>query len=70
MFKRKIWSFSNTDFREYQSVLKNQNWESFLSNDIDQTCNSITKCIIESATETIPNKTIMSRPSDLSCCKF
>ena len=70
MFKRKIWSFSNTDFREYQSVLKNQNWDSFLSNDIDQTCNSITKCIIESATETIPNKTIMSRPSVLSCCKF
>ena len=64
MFKRKIWSFSNTDFREYQSVLKNQNWDSFLSNDIDQTCNSITKCIIESATETIPNKTIMSRHSD------
>lgn len=63
-YKRKIWSFSNTDFQDYQFLIKNQDWDSLHSNDIDQTCDSITNCIINSATKTIPNKIITLRPND------
>lgn len=34
-YKRNIWSFSNTKLRDYQFLLKNQDWDSLHSNDID-----------------------------------
>ena len=63
-YKRKIWSFSKTDFLEYQNNLKNQNWDVLIHNEIDKACSNITNCIIDTATKTIPNKIVTSRPSD------
>lgn len=63
-YKRKIWSFSNTDFQDYQFLIKNQDCDSLHTNDTDQTCDIITNCIINSATKTIPNKIITLRPND------
>ena len=63
-YKRKIWSFSKTNFLEYQTELKNQNWDILIHDNIDKACNDITNCIIDSATKTIPNKIITSRPCD------
>ena len=63
-YKRKIWTFSKTDFQDYQTNLKNQDWDALISNDIDLTCSNINNCIIDVATKTIPNKVITSRPSE------
>ncbi|KAK3105198.1 hypothetical protein FSP39_019583 [Pinctada imbricata] len=65
-FSRKIWVFNNTNFEQYRNKLSSIDWTPILlEENIDKSAEKITNCILQTATETIPNKYITVRKNDL-----
>ena len=64
VFKRKIWSFKNTDFTAYRQALENTLWDELICEDVNLSANNMTDVINQSASLHIPNKVVTIRKND------
>ncbi len=64
-YSRKIWKYNDGDYQKLRSILSHADW-SYLNDDssIEHKCKLLTSEILNAATESIPNKTALIRPSD------
>ncbi|MES9881747.1 MAG: reverse transcriptase family protein [Sedimenticola sp.] len=64
-YRRTIWKYNVGDYEKLRSILTETDW-SYLSDEstIDNKCNSLTSTILNAASESIPNKTALIRPTD------
>ena len=63
-YKRTMWQFSKTNFENYRMAIANFDWDSCFSNDIDETANSWTRCLLSLANDHILHKVVTVRPDD------
>jgi hypothetical protein len=63
-FKRHIWLYDRADWNLFCENLAHYNWQNLINeNDIDGSTKTLTNAILDSASTSIPNKTVTIRPN-------
>ena len=64
-YYREIWSYKDGDYDGFSSAVGSANWdECFISDDVDNVCESWTKKLLSIARAFITNKAVLIRPND------
>ena len=65
-YKRDIWLYDRGDYNQFRHKLSQVNWDQvFVSNNVNECAEKTTDSIINVAKESISNKTVTVRPSEL-----
>ena len=63
---RTVWRYNHADWDRLRHFYKESDWESLITGDPDQSCESETSLILSGMRKFIPSRALVSRPSDPS----
>ena len=63
---RTVWRYNQADWDRLRHSYKESDWESLITGDPDQSCESVTSLILSGMRKFIPSRALVSRPSDPS----
>ena len=66
VYKRKIWLYKRADFRMFNNLISNYNWNDLFinCNSVDIACERFTDIFLDFANSCIPSKVVTIRPND------
>ena len=63
---RQVWRYNQADWGRLRKFFRDANWDTIIHDDPDEACCAVTEKILEGMRQFIPQKRLLTRPSDPS----